>query len=225
MDYEKLILEKDPPIEFLGGMFMEAVTPSEKRIEEAFWVDKQLDKSELPYGIISGIDMAADITETLKQNKTLPRFRGFRNILNWDPALGDKQWPDTEVVTNRFLDDKVKANFKALEEADVTYELHLNPLQYQSAADVLDTVPNLRVIINHRGTPNNIDQNKSEEYWNGMKRFAAMPNVYMKISFFARTDPKWEDPDYMLQASIDLVKLFTPKKCMFATNFPVDIEP
>ena len=45
LDYEKLILEKDPPIEFLGGMFMEAVAPSADRIKEAFWVDKQLDKS------------------------------------------------------------------------------------------------------------------------------------------------------------------------------------
>ena len=55
-----------------------------------------------------------------------------------------------------------------------------------------------------------------------MKRFAAMPKVYMKISFFARTDPKWEKGDVVIAKAIELTKLFTPQKCMFATNFPVD---
>ena len=55
-----------------------------------------------------------------------------------------------------------------------------------------------------------------------MKRFAAMPNVYMKVSFFALTDPKWEKGDVVIDKSIELVKLFTPQRCMFATNFPVD---
>ena len=55
-----------------------------------------------------------------------------------------------------------------------------------------------------------------------MKRFAAMPNVYMKISFFGRTDAKWEQGDVVIAKSIELIKLFKPQKCMFATNFPVD---
>ena len=110
-----------------------------------------------------------------------------------------------------------------MEEADVTFELHLNPCQYASAADVLETVPKLRVIIDHRGTPNDIDQLKSDEYWNGIKRFATLPNVFMKISFFARTDPKWENGDFVLEKSLDLIKLFTPQRCMFASNFPVDV--
>ena len=87
---------------------------------------------------------------------------------------------------------------------------------------MLDTVPNLVVIIDHRGFPKTVEQIQSEEYWNGMQRFAAMKNVYMKISFFARTDAKWEQGDVVIAKSIELIKLFTPARCMFATNFPVD---
>ena len=43
-----------------------------------------------------------------------------------------------------------------------------------------------------------------------MKRFAAMPKVYMKISFFASTDVEWKNGDIVIAKSIDLIKLFTP---------------
>ena len=58
-----------------------------------------------------------------------------------------------------------------------------------------------------------------------MKRFAAMPKVYMKISHFARTDAEWKEGDIVIAKAIELIKLFTPQRCMFATNFPVDNSP
>ena len=129
---------------------------------------------------------------------------------------------DPAVTSNRFLEQAVKDNFKVMEQAGASFEFMLNPHQYQQAADVLDTVPNLVVIIDHRGFPKTVEQINSQEYWDGMKRFAAMPKVYMKISFFGRTDAKWEQGDVVIAKSIELIKLFTPAKCMFATNFPVD---
>ena len=219
-DYENLVLGDGQPIELMGGMFIEANAPEKDRIAESLWVDKQLDQSERPYGIVAGINLQDDITETIRVNKELPRFRGFRNILNWDE--GAEVNMDPEVKTNRFLEEKVRANFKVMEEHDVTFELMSNPHQYAVAADVFDTVPKLRVIIDHRGFPSTVDEIKSEQYWTGMKRFAAMPNVFMKISFFARTDREWKDGDTVIEKAIELVKLFTPERCMFATNFPVD---
>ena len=79
-----------------------------------------------------------------------------------------------------------------MEAAGGSFDLLLNVPQYQEAADVLDTVPNLTVILDHRGWPTSIDELNSQEYWDGLKRFAAMPNVFMKISFFANTDPQWK---------------------------------
>lgn len=167
-----------------------------------------LDQSTRPYGIVAGIDLQVDITETIAESRKLSRFRGFRNILNWDEGAPINM--DPEVKTNRFLEEKVRANFKVMEAEDVSFEFMLNPHQYAVGADVLDTVPNLRVIIDHRGFPKTVEQLRSEEYWTGMKRFAAMPNVYIKISFFGRTDAKWEEGAVVLEKATELVKLFTP---------------
>ena len=63
---------------------MEGCCTPDMKIEEAKWVNKHLDKSSLPYGMVSGVDMMNDITETINFSKTLPRWRGFRVMLNYD---------------------------------------------------------------------------------------------------------------------------------------------
>ena len=42
-DYENLILGSGDPVELLGGVFMEAVAAPDRRIDEAKWVQGELD--------------------------------------------------------------------------------------------------------------------------------------------------------------------------------------
>ena len=156
-----------------------------------------------------------DITPIVDICSKMTNFRGFRNLLNFEPSV------DSEVTTNRFLESTVIDNFKKLDALDVTFELHLNPHQYEDAAKVLEACPNLRVIIDHMGSPL-IDDLKSDVYWNGMKRFAALPNVFMKLSFFGRVNPAWDQSQEVIKAATKLCEMFGPERCMFATNFPVD---
>ena len=48
---------EDDPVELLGGVFIEANATPERRLDEAKWVDKELDKSDLPYALVAGIDL------------------------------------------------------------------------------------------------------------------------------------------------------------------------
>jgi predicted TIM-barrel fold metal-dependent hydrolase len=161
--------------------------------------------------------LASDITEVLAANKAIERFRGFRHMVNFNPTN------DAEVTTDLLKDPLVKANFKVLEEADVSFELHLNPWQYPDALEILKTVPNLRVIIDHRGRPSLADLN-GEAYLAGMKLFAALPNVHFKVSFFGFSTPTRNAAELALvvEKAQACINLFTPQRCMFATNFPVD---
>ena len=109
-------------------MFIEATATPEKRLEEAKWVNEELNKSSLPYAIVSGIDLQQDITEVIAFNKTLDRWRGFRNVLNYDE--GAEVNMDPAVTSNRFLEQAVKDNFKVMEEAGASFEFMLNPHQY-----------------------------------------------------------------------------------------------
>ena len=85
----------------------------------------------------------------------IPRFRGFRNILAYSEVDGGL---DGYISRNHYLDQKVKENFKEMEKARVSYELILFPCQFKDVADILETVPNLVTVINHRGLPKDIEQ-------------------------------------------------------------------
>lgn len=123
-----------------------------------------------------------------------------KSLTNWRGFRNILNWDegaevnmDPAVTSNRFIEQPVKDNFKVMEAAGASFEFMLNPHQINS-----------------------------EEYWEGMRRFQKMPKVYMKISFFARTDAEWKQGDQVIAKSIELIKLFGPNRCMFATNFPVD---
>ena len=75
-------------------------------------------------------------------------------MINWDET--GKTTKDTTIKTNPFLNPVVLNNLKAMEAAGASFDVLLNISQYLQFAAVLETVPNLTVIINHRGWANSI---------------------------------------------------------------------
>jgi ribosomal protein S13 len=74
-------------VELIGGMFVEASAKWNKRIEEAFWCCNELNKSNLPYDIVAGVDLTRNISSNLKAMSKLDEFRGFRHIMNFKPNI------------------------------------------------------------------------------------------------------------------------------------------
>ena len=105
----------------------------------------------------------------------------------------------------------------------------MEPCQYDSIFKLLDTVPDLTIILTHRAasmiTPPSLDFIKSQQYWDAMKKFAARPKTYIKLSMFCFSDMQWQNGDIVIENCRQLVKLFGAERCMFATNFPVDNMP
>ena len=59
------------------------------------------------------------------------------------------------------------------------------------------------------------------EFWRkGIKALSLEPNTFVKLSEFGVKGEEW---NFNENASIiyDLIDLFSPKRCMFASNFPV----
>ena len=100
--------------------------------------------------MVTGVDMLNDNTDTINFNKTLPRWRGFRQLLNYDP---NAQRPalDKTITKNVFGDQIVKDNFKRLEAAGGSFDLMMETCQYDDVFEPLETVPDLTIILCHRG--------------------------------------------------------------------------
>ena len=56
-DYENLIQGAGDPVQLIGGVFLEATAAPHRRINEARWASAELEKSELPYGVVAGCDL------------------------------------------------------------------------------------------------------------------------------------------------------------------------
>ena len=51
--------------------------------------------------MVTGVDMENDITETINFNKALPRWRGFRQMMNYDENAVKKS-VDKRITKNLF---------------------------------------------------------------------------------------------------------------------------
>jgi predicted TIM-barrel fold metal-dependent hydrolase len=56
-----------------------------------------------------------------------------------------------------------------------------------------------------------------------MALIAKNPNAFMKLSMLVYTDPSWSDNQVVVDAVKKAIDLFGSERCMFASNFPVDV--
>ena len=148
-DYEALFDNEDPRTEHIGGMFIECGHAS---AGEVAWVNKDVSTSEKTYGIIGGCDLtkpSEELEALITECKATERFRGVRQCLNCDPHIAD-QWYKSENLLEK---EQVQSNFKVLEAHKITFELSISFSMIPLAVQVLKTVPDLTVIVDHRGYP------------------------------------------------------------------------
>eukprot|EP00927_Polykrikos_kofoidii_P067143 TRINITY_DN62657_c0_g1_i1.p1 TRINITY_DN62657_c0_g1~~TRINITY_DN62657_c0_g1_i1.p1 ORF type:complete len:619 (-),score=95.85 TRINITY_DN62657_c0_g1_i1:339-2195(-) len=203
-------------LEPIGGVFVEAC-PRDPKFELK-WAACELAHSNRPYLLIPHADLEKpDVGDLLVDFAKDPRVRGVRQILNFQPNI-DPYLKDDQL---QCLD--WERGFSLLGKHGLSFELQCNPHQYAKAAEVIARHPNVVVILNHLGTPQLSDlADEAEQYRRGMQALAALPNVYLKVSFLCRIHKQWSEKKLVLDMVHEMLCLFGISRCMFASNFPVD---
>ena len=130
------------------------------------------------------------------RNSTSYTFEGSMQDMNWRTGL------------------------KLLQKYDLNYDLRIPPWHLEEAVDIVRLIPNTKVIINHCGFPWDRSAHGMELWRKGIKALSLEPNTYIKLSEFGIKGEEW---NFYENAGIilELINLFSPKRCMFASNFPV----
>ncbi|CAE8665344.1 unnamed protein product, partial [Polarella glacialis] len=229
-DYEAEFEKMPAELCLKGGAFLEALSVchvgqsgpeySASCLEEAAFAAEQLNDDS--YVLVPSCALQQpDVEEMLRNMSVLsPRVRGIRQILNHEP-----NWPRNGVLGNLLENPAWIRGFQALAGAGLSFDMQLNPRQYAKAVEVVVANPEVIVIINHLGCPLLEDlQDGGEVYWAGMEAFAKLPNTYIKLSMLCYPDPNWDENELVLSALHRVIELFGPHRCMFASNFPVDVK-
>ena len=213
----------------IGGAFCEAVsachvgTSGDEYISaclaETSYASKELSASKTNNIIISTAPLEdVNIGKILTQLAEVPFVRGVRQILNFEPP-----WPRNKQLGDLLCDPKWQQGYAELKNFSMSWDLQINPNQFQDAARVIEKNPETPVIIGHLGTPtlNDITEKKAV-YWDGLKALSDLDNVFMKISMLAYTDPEWETNPLIKDTVLRVIDLFGVDRCQFASNLPVE---
>ena len=109
---------------------------------------------------------------------------------------------------------------KLLEKYNLNYDLRVPTWHLEEAVEIVRLIPNTKVIINHCGFPWDRSFDGMKFWRKGIKALSFEPNTFIKLSEFGIKGKEW---NFYENASIiyQLIDFFGPKRCMFASNFPV----
>jgi len=225
------------------GCCVESMCNNLDFIKEALWLEKQLpDNSEMK--IIAGCDLSQNSAylELLlnTMSSLIPGLVAVRQTVNFEPS-----WP--RVTQDYIKNETWKQNFHILAKYGLHFDIQLNPGQMEDFATYMQaeirrsrrkgrrgrgpysygnrSIPN--VIINHLGCCKNPDNEEEYATWKaGIETLSKVSNMYIKISMLPFSDSEnWDKKDGKVHEMVKFViQQFTPQKCMFASNYPIDLK-
>ena len=226
-----------------GGVFVEAMSVcfndldaaalNPKCLAEASWASEGLlsAKSGKAYVIVGSLCLEdPGIEAHMAALASIPGIRGIRQIVNKDPS-----WPRNGGRPDFLGDDAFWRGYDLLSKHGLSFDLQLNPGQFAAAAAKLSEPARLEaktpVIVNHLGCMRKEDLDEASgaaaKTWEGLAALAAVgPHVFLKISMLCYTDAEWEaSGDHFVGAAVHkAIAIFGVDRCIFASNFPVDVK-
>lgn len=181
---------------------------------ETQWLQKQ---RAIPNAIVAYADLSStDLPSTLEAHLLSDRMRGIRQIIGRHP-VEDLQHRSDELLDNR----RWQVGLQTLAAMNLSFDLQLIPPQMERTFAVLRQVPQLKVALCHCGSPWDQSERGLQQWREGLRRFAQLPNFYCKVSGLGMFNPSW-DVAQLRPLILDVIDIFGPERVMFGSNFPVD---
>lgn len=231
-------------------MYRESGPEHLKPVGETEWIEsisEDFDRRnpqgpKLCAGIVGHVDfrLADHVDEALAAHKAAtPRFRGIRQGASWSD--------DPEIVQNRvipqrhlYMDPNFRKGFARLAKHDLSFDAWLFHNQLDELIDLARAFPDTQMVLDHIGAPLGQGQWGSQReqvfanWKQSIRELASLPNMHIKLggTVMPMFGFHWESRP-LPPSSDDLVKAvghffeaaieaFTPARCMFESNFPVD---
>ena len=201
----------------VGSIHCEAEWNREDQIGETLWLSKLSETSKFPTAIVGHAWLNKENSEAIiAEQASFDIVKGIRS----KPTIRFSKTSKEYVKTGSMQDLSWRRGLKLLEKYNLNYDLRVPAWHLEEASEIVRLIPNTKVIINHAGFP--WDRSKEGlDFWRkGIKAISSEPNTFIKLSEFGVKGEIW---NYKQNADIihELIDIFGPQRCMFASNFPV----
>lgn len=201
----------------IGTIHCEAEWDRNDQVGETRWLENLSKKNKFPNAIVAHAWFhKKNSEEVIAKQASFDMVKGIRS----KPIT--KLTPNSDDLTGEgsMQDINWRNGLKLLEKYNLNYDLRIPNWHLEEAIEIVRLIPNTKVIINHAGFPWDRTE-QGMEYWRkGIKLMSFEPNTFIKLSEFGVKDKDW---NYSQNEQIikELIDLFSPQRCMFASNFPV----
>ena len=201
----------------IGTIHCEAEWDRNDQVGETRWLENLSRKNKFPNAIVAHAWFhKKNSEEIIAKQASFDMVKGIRS----KPIT--KLLPNSDDLTDEgsMQDINWRNGLKLLEKYNLNYDLRIPNWHLEEAIEIVRLIPNTKVIINHAGFPWDRTE-QGMEYWRkGIKLMSFEPNTFIKLSEFGVKDKDW---NYSQNEQIikELINLFSPQRCMFASNFPV----
>jgi predicted TIM-barrel fold metal-dependent hydrolase len=185
---------------------VQAAIGSEDPVKETAWLQEAAERTGFPHGIVAYADLRhPDVEGVLERHSEYPNMRGIRDF-----SYGDY-----------LVEPDFHRGFELLEKYDLVSSMGARWQDMEKLRDLAAKYPNVRIVIDHTGLP----EERSDEYFsrwkNGMAAAAEADNIICKISGLGMSDHNWT-VDSIRPFVLHCIETFGVDRCLFATNWPID---
>jgi L-fuconolactonase len=202
-------LKSTASVQLVKWVHVTAVAVPKDVTAESAWVASIAGESELPYALIGTLDATLPLSEieaTLERESANPAYRGLRVLTGLD-----------------YESDAAQALLSMLSSRGLVYDAVASPGSLRAAARGLARHPELTVVLEHTGWPRGTSSEHFAEWRAEIGDFAALQNTFCKLSGLGMVAHR-NDSRIFRRFFDECVRLFGAHRCMFASNFPIDLS-
>ncbi len=201
------------------------------------------DTTRVAAAIVSRADLGVgeSVREVLDAHRAASpeRFVGIRHVSAVDP-LGQAHRSHTGPAPGLLGDASFRRGFAQLRELSLSFDAWLYHTQIEELADLADAFPEVTIVLDHFGGPLGLGEwatkrDEVRQVWrSAVSALAERPNVVAKLGGLAmpvngfgwherdRPPSSGELADATRDFYLHTIDCFSPQRCMFESNFPVD---
>ena len=193
-----------------GFVHVQAALGSEDPVSETRWLTEMRKNAPVPFTIVAHADLGTEhAMAQLDGHGESPYFVGVRAFAA-EPMLASGE-----------INPVYEESLRVMTARGLVFDLDCEWFNMAAGTALARRHPELNIVLEHIGFP----RSRDDEYFGNWKRslteLASAPNVTVKISGLAMTDPRFTKDS--LRRWVDgCVEAFGPDRCVLGSNWPVD---
>jgi predicted TIM-barrel fold metal-dependent hydrolase len=202
----------------IGTVHVEAERARDQEVDETRFLESlHAADPAFPTAIVAHATLARDdAAEVLALQAASPLVRGIRSKPVTSASAGQSVFGEAGTLQDpRFIE-----GLALLEQHGLSWDLRVPYWHLVEAAEVIEQLPGIPVIINHCGLPLDRSADGIAAWRVGMEALAALPNTAVKVSELGLPRNRWDRASNEAVVA-DTVAIFGYDRSMFASNLPV----